>query len=272
MSQAATPTLRSLAATVTSAIDVIYAELASTGTPEPSLSAEGPPRAPNGSQALSKARYDLLTAIQQLQVLAFWPHGAVQHQTFFGLLDCVTIGWLVEFNVCDAVPLDDTTTFADVAAKCALDLDQLTSVLRYAMTCFWFSEPEPGMICHSALSALMLKDPQTRSRVKYVTSINIQAFGRLWEATRKQQGLRRQGKDPKAGPTCFNLAFDTDKHVMEWATKDHDNASTFSDTMAELQLAPPHSAQHIVNGFDWASLGEGHVVDVSLATYMAVPS
>ena len=60
----------------------------------------------------------------------------------------------------------------------------------------------------------------------------------------------------------FSLANNTDKPMFEFFEEHPDRMNGFKDAMSFLQNAPGLENSHVINGFDWASLGHGLVVDV----------
>lgn len=63
--------------------------------------------------------------------------------------------------------------------------------------------------------------------------------------------------------TPFNLAYDTQESMFEWFSRHPPRFAEFSATMSELAASEGHSVKHLFEAFDWNSLGEAKVVDVS---------
>jgi len=55
-------------------------------------------------------------------------------------------------------PVNETATFAEISTKVGLDEQNLTRLLRHAMTNRIFKEVEPGVIAHTAISRLLAED------------------------------------------------------------------------------------------------------------------
>ena len=63
--------------------------------------------------------------------------------------------------------------------------------------------------------------------------------------------------------TAYNAAFDTDLPFFQHLGQFPDRTRQFSGYMKSLTNSPGSQLKHLVNGYDWAALGKGLVVDVS---------
>ncbi|KAL8794412.1 MAG: hypothetical protein Q9195_002999 [Heterodermia aff. obscurata] len=77
----------------------------------------------------------------------------------------------------------------------------------------------------------------------------------------------------------FNIAHSTDTTMFDEIARHHDRDQRYADAMTYIANGIGLEHHHIVNGYDWASLGEGTVVDVggsqgslSIAIAQAFPS
>ena len=55
-------------------------------------------------------------------------------------------------------PVNETATFAEISTNIGLDEQNLTRLLRHAMTNRIFKELEPGVVAHTAISRLLAED------------------------------------------------------------------------------------------------------------------
>ncbi|KAI9705243.1 MAG: hypothetical protein M1820_005241 [Bogoriella megaspora] len=129
--------------------------------------------------------------------------------------------------------------------------------MRHAMTNHWFEEPEPGRVTHSAMSRLIVTDEAVDGQVGYQTEVVFPSAAKTVEAT-ESFGLRE-----KKNNAAFNVAWQTDLQSMVWAAQDPVKVGWFSGLMKGYQRSSEmFNLKYIVEGYDWAGLEEGLVVDV----------
>lgn len=125
-----------------------------------------------------------------------------------------------------------------------------------AMTSNLFAEPKKGFIAHSATSALFVTNPSYHDWAGHLCEVSIPAASKLVEATEKWPGTTDRTE------TSYNLAFDTRLPFFEhMATQPH-RTKQFASYMKHVTNSSGMAIEHLVNGFDWASLGKATVVDV----------
>ncbi len=172
-----------------------------------------------------------------------------------------------QFNIFDAVPLTGDVSYADIAEKVGLSEQLVRRVLRYAMTLQIFAETAPGSgrIVHTATSAEAAKSPLLRAwighQVEEVASCavkGVEAIRRFPDSTDPTQAAIMMALAPdKVGTMSF----------FNWAAQEGEGEKRgwrvrrFAQAMACMSTRGFGS--HINDGFDWDSLGEATVVDVS---------
>ncbi len=124
------------------------------------------------------------------------------------------------------------------------------------MTNHLFYEPQPGYVCHSAASKLLVVAPGLSDLVGYATGDVFPAAAKLVEATQKYASSEEMNH------AAFNVAFNTDLPIMRWFGQDPVRGPRFARTMQALTAREGYDIKHAVAGFDWARLGRGLVVDV----------
>jgi 6-hydroxytryprostatin B O-methyltransferase len=250
--------LEELARRISSNTSIVCDYLREKNEPQPTFNADGPGFFPPAPENVARARDELISSALMLHYLALWPAGAVEWYTNSGFLDISSIGWLCHFQIPEAVPLEEggSVTFGELAAKCGLDERQLKSVLRHAMTNGWFREPEPGRVAHTAMSKLIVTNEAVRSQVAYRAKVVFPAATKLIEAT------EQFGKNPTTSNAAFNIAHNTELPSMIWAAQNPVTAPLFAGLMRAYQASSGHNLSHLINGYDWESLGAGLLVDV----------
>ena len=71
------------------------------------------------------------------------------------------------------------------------------------------------------------------------------------------------GNTVQTNQTAFNVAFGTEKSFFEHIGEQEETAALFARYMRSRTKVEELALRHILEGFDWAALRDGHVVDVS---------
>jgi hypothetical protein len=131
-----------------------------------------------------------------------------------------------------------------------------------------FYEPSSNQVAHTAVSAVIVKQPLLKAWIGHSVEEIGAASVKLVESTDKYGDSQDPGQAAiclafglKDGENCFTL-FDNDGEgeMKGW------RARRFGDAMRCLNSGGAHSAKHVHGGFDWKSLGKGTVVDVCLGS------
>ncbi len=88
--------------------------------------------------------------------------------------DPLTCDVLNEFNFWDAVPLNGSASYAEIAKATQLPEQIVRRYLRHAFTLFIFAEEGPGTdrVVHSASSAYVVRHPNMRSLIGHTMQDN----------------------------------------------------------------------------------------------------
>ena len=141
------------------------------------------------------------------------------------------------------------------------------------MHLFAESEPSSGRVVHTAATSFVVQNPMYRSWMSHNLEEVTPACTKLPAALR----MYSQGKDQPAQElheTAFAVEFKEQlgEGGSFWDFIENDGegdrkgyrTKQFSEAMQVVhQVTPLHTTKLISDGFDWASLGEGTVVDVS---------
>ena len=139
-----------------------------------------------------------------------------------------------------------------------MPVKSLKTVMRLAMTSNLFSESEAGEVCHTATSAAFVTNPGLHDWAVFMTSRATPTANKLVEATEKWPNTVRKNE------TAYNIAFDTELTFFEHLKTDPQRMKEFESYMKQVQQAEGTALRHLVQGHDWAAIGNGTVVDVSL--------
>lgn len=166
------------------------------------------------------------------------------------------IRWIYQFRIAQAVPLDAPIAYADLARTASVDESQLKRVLRYAVTHGIFAEQSVGSVTHTAESRLLGSDPFMQNYVGHYSEHSFHIVSKMPEATAKW------GASQETTETAFNVAFDTALPMFQYMQGHPEKAQRFAGLMKGMSSSPRYHLRHLVEGYDWAALGNAKVVDV----------
>lgn len=126
-----------------------------------------------------------------------------------------------------------------------------------AITNGFLCEPEPGLVCHSRTSRLLVSDPSFMNWARWMTNYSVPTAYKLPDAT------ERWGKTEAKNETAFNLAMEMSQPFFDYLRKDAKLNTMFSSYMRNVASTAGISFVHLAKGFNWAGLGTSStVVDV----------
>jgi hypothetical protein len=178
---------------------------------------------------------------------------------------------LSSFQVFEAVPLEGSASYSEIASKTGIPEDMARRIIRHSMTQRIFAETAPGsnQVVHTATSALFLKNPKWHSWVGH----NLDEVNRA--STYMTDSIRRFGDgngEPGLCAATLALCPDIPKETswFQWAATDGEGDKKgwrmhrFSEAMEVISTGQNATAA-VHGGFDWKSLPSGGtIVDVSL--------
>jgi 6-hydroxytryprostatin B O-methyltransferase len=134
-----------------------------------------------------------------------------------------------------------------------------------AMLSNFLREPVPNEVAHSATSALFVTNPGMLDWALYMAEQSAPGAMKLVDATEKW------GATEEKNQTAFNIARNTDLPFFDYIAKSPELSKKFSAYMRNVTSSEGSSLKHLVNGFDWASLGDATVVDVRFSPSLPAP-
>ena len=173
--------------------------------------------------------------------------------------DAATTRWIYHYNIPAAVPIETGISFADLARKVNLSERTLTRVLRHTMTNNVFIEDTPGHVSHTSYSLLLAKPGNPiRGMVGHRSEVMFPIMSKLVEAHDRYGTV-----DQSANHTGFQVAFNSEERMLDWVASDPVASVRFAESMKTAASSGPFNMQYIAQSFDWESLDDGLVVDVS---------
>lgn len=155
------------------------------------------------------------------------------------------------------IPLHGPVAYAEVSTIASVPLSQLKRIARMAMLHGFLREPSPGQVAHTPMSALLVTNPGMLDWALFMAEATAKGAARLVDATEKW------GATESKTETAFNLACETDMPFFDYLAQEPDLRKKFATYMKNVTSSEGTKIDHLLNGFDWAGLGSGTVVDVS---------
>jgi 6-hydroxytryprostatin B O-methyltransferase len=172
---------------------------------------------------------------------------------------------LAKFGIFEAVPRSGDISYSELAVKVPLTDRQLRRVFRQAFTKNIFVESRPDHVAHNSLSLAPVENPSLKAWINHNLGDVMPASSRLPDAIEKFG----DPKDPNDTALAIAFNFEKGKGLFDWFKNDGEGdrkgwrAQQFAECMASMD-GGGHDKRFTAEAFDWGSLGEGTVVDVSI--------
>ena len=158
------------------------------------------------------------------------------------------------------MPLNDTISYADLAAAAHVPEQRLKSIVRMAMTNTLFREQADGhYVGHSATSALLSRNEDVYAYATYMcaksapTAMHMPAAHQRWGPATM-----------RTDETGYNIAFDTDLPFFKHLSQDEAKMDEFARYMRNVRSSEGVDLKHLIAGYTWQNISDrGVVVDVS---------
>ena len=164
----------------------------------------------------------------------------------------MTLQIINRYSIAMKVPESGQIPYEELALRCDLPKDILIRILRQAMTYGAFCEPQIGYIAHTDVSQAI---PSLSPMLSYQLDICLPSTTGL---VKSLQTGRHQ--------TAFQIAHQTWNSWWEWAAKSTGWSEKYQKYQSLMTRGGGHDTSHVIEGYDWRSLGTGFVVDVGVST------
>ena len=165
---------------------------------------------------------------------------------------------VLEFNIANSIPFDGDISFQDLSDIVSFDARKLERILRLLFVRKIFCETRPGFVGHTPVSAYLAKNR------KLAAFLGHAAFEAFPAATRLAEAIRKHPYTEEPNETGFNLALATPDPLFTFLSKNPERFDRFNLGQSGISQTGSRSAKQAVVSFDWATLGDGTVVDVSI--------
>lgn len=208
----------------------------------------------------TQARDDILEHATRTKQLVHDPSSflteiLVQQQQY------ASLRWLCHFDILSKITNSPSgVPYGDLARLAGVPKTTLRAVARMAITAGFLAEAPEGCLSHNALSSAIVEDRHLSHWLYYMGKFTVPLMGCLIP------GVEKWGDSRQSNHTAYNIMENTDLPFFEFLKSRPDLSAEF-DAYMESQ-AVMHSGtriDHLLQGFDWAALGEAVVVDVGFS-------
>ena len=174
--------------------------------------------------------------------------------------DITALSVVLEFHIAKSVPFESDISFKDLSDIVGFDTRKLERILRLLFVRKIFCETRPGFVAHTPVSAYLAKNRELAAFLGHA------AFEAFPAATRLAEAIRKHPYTEEPNETGFNLALGTQDPLFTFLSKNPERFDRFNLGQSGISQTGSRSAKQAIVSFDWASLGNGTVVDVSAKT------
>ncbi|KAL2005746.1 hypothetical protein VTN00DRAFT_10239 [Thermoascus crustaceus] len=225
--------------------------LQSNNLPSPTFDEDGPVDLGLSAGEVAKARDAVLESTLELHDLLLGPSLCLRP-----VYNGVSLQAIYKYDIASKVPLHGEISFAELAEKCGLSETNIRRILRFAMTFHRvFREPRKGFVAHTAASRKLVEDPHARAGVGYM-------FDEVWQGFAHTIAAMEKFQSDEPNKSGWSHYHDTDKPAWEYYASHPEMARRFAGAMSAFANGHGNSPSFLVQGYPWASIGNGTVVDV----------
>ncbi|KAL6406909.1 hypothetical protein AUP68_09723 [Ilyonectria robusta] len=266
-------TINCLAEAISETAKALTAYLEQNGHSAPSFEEGGLEQYPK-NELVTGLRFQLLEAASDLYHLALGPADMGFLQPLFWNHDTTILDVLNRFGFFTSVPVGESATYSDIAARTTLPESLVRRILRHAMTMRLFDEKPPysGKIVHTSTTAFMSKNPIWRSWVAHNMEDMRPGIVYLPESLKKFSAGKDVPSDDILQSGCAIADFDRVGHpssLWEYLERTPEGkpsdyrVNRFAEAMQAAALSSAVKTEDLLSTYDWARLGNATVVDVS---------
>ncbi|GJC89469.1 O-methyltransferase bik3 [Colletotrichum liriopes] len=206
---------------------------------------------------MEAVRQQLREAAKTLVELVSEPDDVLTEDLYNKVHDLNAFAYVSRFQIAENIPFQGTVSYADLASKTGTGAAQLKRALRHLMTLHVFAELEPGRVAHTASSRRLAESRGVRLYNEFVSRDTFKLAAFQLDAIDK---WGHDGTEPNQA--AHNIVFGTDKPLFAYFAENPAKMNDFSELMEFMSKSRFQAADHLINGFDWASLGSAKMVDM----------
>jgi hypothetical protein len=165
---------------------------------------------------------------------------------------------IYRFNIAQAIPLDGSATYAEIAAATGQHETLIVRVIRQAMTNYIFDESSPGRVCHTAYSRLIA----TSSDFRDLCGMQLEE---LSPAGQKYiEAVEKFGDSSEPNETAFSLANGGTQSIFDILGEHPERARRLDRAMHYFTSESSWDIRYLLAAFDWKSVDHPGIVIVDV--------
>ncbi|KAI1130877.1 O-methyltransferase-domain-containing protein [Nemania abortiva] len=208
---------------------------------------------------LQDERWALANDVNELKQLS---RGAAQTTLDYALswTDSLGLRVVYRYKLANAVPLDGTASYAEIAAASGLREDFCRRFMRLAMGCHIFAEDEETKrVRHTAASRRLATDQS------FIDAVGLE-IDDLGPASSKMIDVWEKHGQDAAEPhqSAFTMFNETNKPIFAFFAGQPERARRFGSAMGYFVKEDSWDLRHLLAAFDWPSIDRpgAQVVDI----------
>lgn len=243
-----TSRLLELANAIQDQVTAIHKHLAATEQEDPTFDSQVPE---TDYEGIDDTRALAIENLTRLHDLLSTSREILQNKA---VTDFISRHALDRLGFYDAIPVGETRTYAQISEVTKQPANTIRRIVRHAMTQHIFHEPQPNVVAHTHASRLLTENHAVRDYYGTVCE-------EVWPAaTRAADALEKWPNPTEKDQSGYVLMRGHTIHqeITENPVKHkrYDNAMAAFTTDARVGL------RHVIDGYDWSSLGKATIVDV----------
>lgn len=160
----------------------------------------------------------------------------------------VSLQYILQQGIVEHVPEQGDITFEALAQASGADVSDMTRFMRMAIACHVFQEPVKGTVRHTAASRVL-----ANSMIEAWVLNSVIEF--LPSAARAADAALKWPGSEEPGQSGYSLGHDTvGINPFDHIKQDPARQSRFNAAMVFSQTEPGFSVQHLLDGYDFASV------------------
>ncbi|ETS76496.1 hypothetical protein PFICI_11883 [Pestalotiopsis fici W106-1] len=196
---------------------------------------------PDDATDIKDARSRVIESCSELKALLTGPKELLRFQW----TDHVSVKAILRFNLDKSFPLGESTSFEAMSEFSGLSVRNVRRIVRHGIiNHYFFQEKSPGVITHSALTAILASDEVMRNSLR----VELDEF---WPAGVKMaDAMEKWPNSEESNETGFSLANNSDKGMFDIFADNPERAARFG-----LYLSKPDpTSDGLLDNYPWADL------------------
>ena len=158
------------------------------------------------------------------------------------------------YKIASSFGVHEQPSFEEISTRCGLNVEDLSRILRYAMTDHIFCEPRAGTVAHTATSRVLAENRLMRDYVGNVCEVRFPASARTVDA------LEKYGKSQDPSQSGFSLCNNTARGLYDELSHNTEQARQWNGAMSAL--ASQIDFDFILGSFPWTSYNNAVILDI----------